>query len=69
MFMFFKDILIKKIDVIFKFDFNCISQMDLISIFMYIKFKVLIWTNIFDKWTNIDLKFFQLQKLLRKLLF
>ena len=58
----------QKTEATFKFNFTCILQTNKISIFIRVKFKVLISTNIFIEWKNIDLKNLQPQKMFQELL-
>ena len=56
----FKHTLTKEIDKFFKLDSNWISQMDWISMFICVRSKILVSSNIFTGWKNAGLKLFQL---------
>ena len=54
----FKHVLTEEIDKFFRFDFGWISQVDWVSMFICVRSKTLISSNILAGWKNVGLKFF-----------
>ena len=65
----FKCTLTEEINKLFRLDSGWISRVDWVSMFIYVRFKALISSNILAGWKSANLKFFQPQKVLWELLF
>ena len=68
-FVLLKCALVEETDVVFWFDFSCISCANWVSMFVQIKSQILISRNVFVGWKNVGLKLFQFQKMFRELSF
>ena len=64
----FKCALTEEIDKLFRLDSGWISQVDWVSMFICVRFKTLISSNIFAGWKGAGLELFQPQKVFRELL-